>query len=161
MAKSASNFTPAKRPEVRPTARDPLAYLRSDDTLAALLPTAQQVAELQAACETLLPTLFGRCQVLHLRQGILTIAAPNAALATRLRQIQPKLQQDLQGRGWDVEQIRMKIQLMSAEPAPVPPGEPRELSSSALSSFAALASEIEDSPLRDAVQALLRRRNKA
>ncbi|MEY3980322.1 MAG: hypothetical protein RLZZ375_1751, partial [Pseudomonadota bacterium] len=39
--------------------------------------------------------------------------------------------------------------------------EPRELSSSALSSFSALANEIEDSPLRDAVRALLKRRNKA
>ena len=89
MAKSATNFTPAQRPEARPSARDPLAYLRSDDALGALLPAVQQVAQLQAACEALLPMLFGSCIVLHLRQGTLTIAAPNAALATRLRQVQP------------------------------------------------------------------------
>lgn len=161
MAKSATNFTPAQRPEARPSARDPLAYLRSDDALGALLPAVQQVAQLQAACEALLPMLFGSCIVLHLRQGTLTIAAPTAALATRLRQVQPKLQQDLQAKGWGVEQIRLKIQLMTTEPKPVTQREPRELSSSALSSFSALANEIEDSPLRDAVRALLKRRNKA
>jgi hypothetical protein len=70
----------------------------------------------------------------------------------------PKLQQGLREKGWSVEQIRLKVQPMAPETAPVATRQHRELSSGALSSFAALASEIEDSPLRDAVQALLKRR---
>lgn len=158
MAKSATNFTPTRRPESRPAAREPLAYLRSDDKLGSLLPTAQQVAALQTDCERQLPALFATCRVLQLREHTLNIAVPNAALATRLRQVLPKLQQGLREKGWSVEQIRLKVQPMAPETTPVVPREHRELSSGALSSFAALASEIDDSPLRDAVQALLKRR---
>ena len=157
MAKSAPNFTPTRRPSSTPVAREPLAYLRADDKLASLLPAAQQLAQLQAECERQLPMLFGHAQVLQLRERTLNIGVPNAALATRLRQVLPKLQQGLRAHGWEVEQIRLKVQPMSAQTTPTPPRERRELSNSALASFASLASEVEDSPLRDALNTLLQR----
>ncbi len=160
MAKPAPNFTPMRRSEQRSSSRELLEYLRSDDKLGALLPTAQQVATLQADCEQQLPTLFSSCRVLQLRENTLHIGAPNAALATRLRQVLPKLQQGLRENGWDIEQIRLKVQLMPSQPASPPPPEPRVLPNGAIASFASLASEIAESPLRDAVQNLLKRRGK-
>jgi hypothetical protein len=160
MAKSAPNFTPMRRAEPRSSSRELLEYLRSDDKLSSLLPTVQQVAQLQADCEQQLPTLFSNCRVLQLRENTLHIAAPNAALATRLRQVLPKLQQGLRDNGWGIEQIRLKVQLMPTQPAPPPPSEPRVLSSSAIASFASLASQIEESPLRDALQNLLKHQRK-
>jgi hypothetical protein len=160
MAKSAPNFTPMRRTEPRSSSRELLEYLRSDDKLGNLLPTVEQVVQLQAACEQQLPSLFSSCQVMQLREGTLHISAPNAALATRLRQVLPKLQQGLRENGWGVEQIRLKVQLMPTQPAPPPPSAPRVLSSGAIESFASLASQIEDSPLRDALQKLLKHQGK-
>lgn len=160
MAKPAPNFTPMRRAEPRSSSRELLEYLRSDDKLSSLLPTVQQVAQLQADCEQQLPALFSNCRVLQLRENTLHIAAPNAALATRLRQVLPKLQQGLRDNGWGIEQIRLKVQLMPTQPAPPPPSEPRVLSSSAIASFASLASQIEESPLRDALQNLLKHQRK-
>lgn len=160
MAKPAPNFTPMRRAEPRSSSRELLEYLRSDDKLSSLLPTVQQVAQLQADCEQQLPALFSNCRVLQLRENTLHIAASNAALATRLRQVLPKLQQGLRDNGWGIEQIRLKVQLMPTQPAPPPPSEPRVLSSSAIASFASLASQIEESPLRDALQNLLKHQRK-
>ena len=98
MAKFAPNFTPMRRSEQRTSSRELLEYLRSDDKLGSLLPTVEQVVQLQAACEQQLPSLFNSCQVMQLREGTLHISAPNAALATRLRQVLPKLQQGLRER---------------------------------------------------------------
>lgn len=160
MAKPPPNFTPMQRSQPGSSSRELLEYLRSDDKLGSLLPTVEQVVQLQAACEHQLPTLFSSCQVLQLREGTLHIAAPNAALATRLRQVLPKLQQGLRENGWGVEQIRLKVQLMPTQPAPQPASEPRVLSSGAIASFASLASQIEESPLRDALQNLLKHQSK-
>ena len=160
MAKHSPNFTPMRRSEQRTSSRELLEYLRSDDKLGSLLPTVEQVVQLQAACEQQLPSLFNSCQVMQLREGTLHISAPNAALATRLRQVLPKLQQGLREKGWGVEQIRLKVQLMPTQPAPSPASEPRVLSSSAIASFASLASQIEESPLRDALQNLLKHQSK-
>jgi hypothetical protein len=160
MAKHSPNFTPMRRSEQRTSSRELLEYLRSDDKLGSLLPTVEQVVQLQAACEQQLPSLFNSCQVMQLREGTLHISAPNAALATRLRQVLPKLQQGLREKGWGVEQIRLKVQLMPTQPAPAPASEPRVLSSSAIASFASLASQIEESPLRDALQNLLKHQSK-
>lgn len=160
MAKPPPNFTPMRRAEPRSSSRELLEYLRSDDKLGNLLPTVEQVVQLQAACEQQLPTVFSNCQVLQLRENTLHIAAPNAALATRLRQVLPKLQQGLRENGWHIEQIRLKVQLMPAQPAPPPPSAPRVLSSGAIASFASLADQIEESPLRDALHNLLKRRGK-
>lgn len=158
MAKSAPNFTPAQRSPATPNAREPLAFLRADEKLAGLLPAAQQLAQLQSECTRLLPLLFGPCQVLQLREGSLSIAVPNGALATRLRQLLPKLQHGLRAGGWDVAQIRLKLQPATAVSTLPRAREPRELSSQAIASFASLAEEIEDSPLREALHQLLKRR---
>jgi len=84
---------------------------------------------------------------------------PNAALATRLRQMLPKLQEGLREKGWPVEGIRLKVQLLPPEPVrPIHKPVTHDLPRDAVSSFAALAASLEDSPLKDALRHLVSRR---
>lgn len=127
--------------------------------MAALLPALEKMAALQADAVRLLPGHFDTCRVLQLREGQLHIAVPNAALATRLRQMLPKLQDGLRDKGWPVDNIRLKVQMMSGEDrAPARPAAQAVLPSQAVQAFAELAQSLEASPLRDALQSLVKRR---
>jgi hypothetical protein len=165
MAKTLPNFTPARRPSQRPAAKEAFEFLQSSDKLAGLLPAARRVGQLQAECERLLPTLFANCRALQIRDGQLQVAVPNAALATRLRQVLPKLQQGLREQGWPVEGIRLKVQLLPSEPErPARKVEARDLPRTAVDSFAQLANTLGNDPrntaLQQALQALIRRRSR-
>ena len=161
MAKNPPNFTPARRPGQAPKTREVFEFLQSSDKLAALLPAARRVGQLQADCEQLLPTLFASCRALQVREGQLQVAVPNAALATRLRQVLPKLQEGLREKGWAVDGIKLKVQPMPAEPQrSVKKSANHELPRNAVNSFAELANTLEDSPLKNALQALVSRRNR-
>jgi hypothetical protein len=159
MVRNPPNFTPARRPGQAPKTREVSEFLKSSDKLAELLPAAQRVGQLQADCERLLPTLFATCRALQVREGQLQVAVPNAALATRLRQVLPKLQSDLRAKGWAIEGIKLKVQPMPDEPQrPSGKRADHELPRNAVTSFAALADSMEQSPLRDALLALVSRR---
>jgi len=161
MAKNLPNFTPARRPGQAPKTRGAFEFLQSSDKLSELLPAAQRVGQLQADCERLLPTLFATCSALQIREGQLNIAVPNAALATRLRQVLPKLQQDLREKGWAVDGIKLKVQPMPSEAQrPSKKLSNSDLPGQAISSFSELANSLDDSPLRAALQALVARREK-
>ena len=165
MAKNLPNFTPARRPTQRPAAKEACEFLEGSDTLAGLLPAARRVGQLQADCERLLPTLFASCRALQIREGQLQIAVPNAALATRLRQVLPKLQQGLREQGWPVEGIRLKVQLLPSEPErPARKVETHDLPRTAVDSFVQLAGTLGNDPrneaLQEALQALIRRRRR-
>ena len=161
MAKNPPNFTPARRPGQAPKTREVFEFLQTSDKLSALLPAARRVGQLQADCEQLLPTLFASCRALQVREGQLQVAVPNAALATSLRQVLPKLQDGLREKGWAIDGIKLKVQPMPAEPQrPVKKLANHELPRNAVNSFAELASTLEDSPLKIALQALVSRRNR-
>ena len=92
------------------------------------------------------------------------IAVPNAALATRIRQMLPKLQAGLRDKGWPVDGIRIKVQMMSGEDrAPERPAAQAILPAQAVQAFAELAQSLELSPrnsaLLDALQSLVKRRS--
>ncbi len=157
------NFIPARRPDQQPKTKGALDFLQSNDRLASLLPTLGQLANLQSDCERLLPTLFANCRVLQIREGALQVAVPNAALATRLKQVLPKLQDGLRQKGWPVDAVKLKVQLMPAVPqAPQRPFRHKALSKNAVGAFAELEQTLDDNPrnaaLRDALKALLSRR---
>ncbi len=162
MSRFPANFTPFRRPEQRTSAREALDFLQSSEKVSALLPTASRLAQLQQSCERLQPQVFASCRVVHLDNGLLQIAVPNAALATRLRQQLPRLAAGLRENGWPVEDIRLKVQVMP-ERLPAPPApKKRELPVAALASFAALETSLDTDPrnegLRDALRMLLARR---
>jgi hypothetical protein len=141
-------------------ARDAADFLRSNNALSAILPTASRLVALQNECATIMPSMFKACEVLHLSEGQLTLRTPNAALAAKLKQQLPTLQSQLIARGWQVNTIRIKVQ-MKTPTAPRPPHQPPILPTGAVSAFHALASALEDSPrnqsLKTALASILRR----
>lgn len=136
-------------------------FLRSNSTMAALLPALSRMNTLQKACASTLPAMFTACEILNFEAGALVMSAPNAALAARLKQQLPKLQDRLQKDGWQVNSIRIKVQVGRIAPPPAPK-RVLELTDSALSSFAELSSSLSADPrsqgLKDAIDAMIRRR---
>jgi len=86
-------------------------FLRMNERMATLLPAVARLAALQEECSAVLPALFDACTVLRFDADQLIIGAPNAALAARLKQQLPKLQDRLLQRGWQVNAIRIKVQV--------------------------------------------------
>ncbi len=138
-------------------------FLRMHEKMAMLLPAVRRLAALQTECSAILPTLFDTCSVLRFESGQLTIGTPNAALATKLKQQLPKLQEWLIQRGWQVNAIRIKVQVSQPD---VKPSNPKQLTlpSQAMSAFASLKDSLEDSPgnqaLKEALRTLLKRHEK-
>jgi len=94
----------------------------------------------------------------------LTLAIPNAALAAKLKQQLPKLQDNLLKRGWQVIAIRLKVQVINVvvKPERVPhPG----LSAGAISAFAQLENALEKTPqnsgLKEALKNLVEKRTQS
>jgi hypothetical protein len=143
-----------------PKARDAADFLRSNNALSAILPAANRMVTLQKECSAILPSMFHTCEVLHLGEGQLTLRTPNAAFAAKLKQHLPKLQDQLILRGWQVNTIRIKVQV-KAPPVPLPPRKPAVLSTGAVSAFAELERSLEHSPrnqaLKTAIESILRR----
>jgi hypothetical protein len=85
------------------------ALIKSE--IAHLWPTIANLTALQKECIAALPHLFIYCQVLHLESEQLVVAAPNSAVASKLKQLLPKLMSALQKAGWQINAIRIKVQV--------------------------------------------------
>ncbi len=95
----------------RRTAFGATDFLRANDRIASLLPTALRMGNLQKDVKVTLPPMYAGCDVLSLQEGVLTLAVPSSAVAAKLKQQLPKLQAGLQKKGWQVESVRIKIQV--------------------------------------------------
>lgn len=135
-------------------------YLRASDAMAALLPAATRMASLQKDCTAILPAAFETCAVLQFEAGRLVLSTPNAALAAKLKQQLPKLQDALSKRGWQVNVIRLKVQVGKIVEKTIP-AKQLSLPAQAIASLATLNTELEDSPrnreLKAAIDALVQR----
>jgi hypothetical protein len=136
------------------------SFLQQSDKLSPLLPTIKRNLSLQKECGNLLPPIFDGCEVLNLADDQLVLSTPNASIASKLKQQLPKLQAHLQQRGWQINAIKIKVQVkrMVEKPAPI---KQAILSSKAISAFASLESNLATTPqnadLKAALERLLRR----
>ncbi|MEC4719196.1 DciA family protein [Noviherbaspirillum sp. CPCC 100848] len=146
--------TRTTRGSAKRTAQGVTDYLRADDKMAALLPAVKRMAALQQDCRAVLPAVFDVCSVVQFDAGQLVFSIPNAALAARLKQQLPKLQEALLQRGWQVSAIRLKVQLRKLVERPRPVKQ-LKLPSQALSALASLRESLEDSPQNEALKAAL------
>jgi hypothetical protein len=130
-------------------------FLRANERLASLLPTAMRMGRLQADCGAVLPPVFGNCDVLSFQDGALVIAVPTSAVAAKLKQQVLKLQNALQQRGWQVDSIKLKVQVARAMPPQV---EMRTLSlpPTAVDAFEQLGESLPDTPQNSPLIAALR-----
>lgn len=129
-------------------------FLRRHERMAALMPAAQRIVDLQKECTLLLPAMFRDCAVLRFEAGELVLSLPHTALAARLKQQLPQLQLALHKRGWQVNSIQMKVQVRSTTPMTVHCKEVF-LPETALDSLQALHQQLEDTPRNAALKAAL------
>ena len=147
--------------KTRRTALEATDFLKRNDKIAALLPTAMRIASLQTDCAKALPPMFGNCDVLSFEAAHLVLATPSSAVAAKLKQQLPKLQAALQKRGWQVVDIKLKVQVTRSIP-PVVHTRQLVLPGSAKSAFEelgdALAPTEQNATLIAAVKAMAARR---
>jgi hypothetical protein len=144
----------------KPSTQGVTDFLRADDRMATLLPAVARLAALQKDCAVILPALFENCSVMHFDAGQLVLATPNNALAARLKQQLPKLQDSLLKRGWQVSAIKIKVQVGHIFQQATPQKQialPRQ----AFGALAGLNESLEDSArnaaLKAAISTLLKR----
>lgn len=130
-------------------------FLRSHDRMSTLLPAIFRMAALRQDCAALLPEMFSACEILQMEAGSLVLSIPNAALASKLKQRLPNLQENLAKRGWQVSAIRIKVQVDRPLEKPVQPPK-AELPRNAVSAFAELAESLEDTGRNEELKAALR-----
>ncbi len=130
-------------------------FLRRNDKMAMLLPAIERMAALQKDCATALPAMFKYCEILSFDQGMLLLSTPNAALAAKLKQQIPKLQETLAKRGWQVTGVKLKVQMTK-------PAEVKEqmralsLTDAAVVAFDELSHTLEETPQNATLIAALR-----
>lgn len=146
------------------TATGAADFLRTHEKMAVIMPAVTRIVALQKDCAATLPAMFQACAVLQYESGQLVLSIPNAALAAKLKQQLPKLQDGLLKRGWQVNAIRLKVQVAKTHEKSRT-SKQLTLSNQALSAFDALAVTLEDSPrnaaLKAALGAMVRRHRKA
>ena len=94
-------------------------YLKSAEPLRNLAQAARHLDELQQTLATNAPLeLTQACRVKQLRDGILFLLADNAAVATQLKQLSPRLLASYQKQGRQVTSIRIEVQVKNPSPQP-------------------------------------------
>lgn len=145
-------------------AHDAASYLGANEKIALLLPAARRMAQLQQVCAAILPDMFGHCEVLQCSAGQLVLGVPNASVAAKLKNRLPKLQESLAAQGWQIDAIRLKVQVRASNVARPAPAKQLRLPQQAVSALADLADTLEDTPrnaaLRAAVAAMVGRHRK-
>jgi hypothetical protein len=96
-------------------------------------------------------------EVVKLENHILTLMVSSAAFAAKFRQLAPRVATHMQSMGWNVAEIKLKVQGGLGLPEVAkPPREARTLDQQDLKAFEALRDALRPGPLADAVAKLLR-----
>lgn len=153
-----STFTPYRQgpsaAQLKRKPKDVTDFLRLDDAMAGLLPAITRMAALQKSCAAMLPAMFTSCDVVNVEDGRLLLSVPNAALAARLKQQLPKLQEHLSKDGWRIDAIRIKVRVGKDDVVPVVRRE-LTLPGLAVAAFAKLNDTLEDTPRNRALKTAL------
>jgi hypothetical protein len=133
------------------------SYFTSTTGLAALAERVARVSELQRLWENLAPQPLSQlCKVSGLQDRILVVYANNGAIAAKVRQLAPTVLEKFQKRGVEVTAILVRVQASYRPPQERPPKTLR-LGSAGFASLRQLAGQLEGSPLKQALEAMLER----
>jgi len=136
------------------------------DLLASQLPhglavRARSLLATQAALERALPAaLSGHVRVMQLENAVLSLACNSGAVASRLRQQSDALMASLGKREIVVTAVKISVN-PELQARYVHPVEKHGLPAAALDNLAHLNAEIEEGPLKEALDRLLRHHSKA
>lgn len=137
------------------------SYLSSTDGAGRLMVHARLLQKLAHIYAAAAPEHLGKAsRVANYKSGTVVIHADNGAVAVKLRQMAPSLASEFAKRGIECNGVQVKVQALDisqhsieASGHPLPAGAGRALSD--------LAESLPDSPLREAIETLLRRSARA
>lgn len=116
-----------------------------------LAQAANRLLSISRIWESVAPKELARsCRVGHLKDGVLTLYASNGALASKIKHLAPRLMAQLQGRGCQVNGIRVEVQVTvpSLGPGKAPK---RSVPAQGLDSLEKLEHELPESDLKRAI----------
>jgi len=129
--------------------------------LRALSGRARRLAELQQVLLEVVPSsLVNATRVKTLRAGTLVVLAGNAAVAAKLRQLAPRLLLHVQKQEIEVTGIQVEVQVAAPQGISARTASGRDLSLTAVSALEGLAGTLRESPLKGALDRLVRRRKR-
>ncbi|MCC6535101.1 MAG: DUF721 domain-containing protein [Burkholderiales bacterium] len=119
---------------------------------------AQRVEQLQRIYVEAVPAELSRLShVGWARAGVLSITASNGAVAAKLRQVTPRVLDRMRRRGFEFNSMRIEVQV-ARTPSAGSAAITKPLSSQALSAIDAALGTLAESPLKQALARLARRR---
>lgn len=128
--------------------------------LRALSDQARRLAEVQQVLLEAVPSsLVNATRVKQIRAGTLLVLAENPAVAAKLRQLAPRLLLHVQKRKIQVTGIQVEVQVAMPHIGPEARSG-RDLSRTAVSELEGLADTLRESPLKSALERLVRRRKR-
>lgn len=160
---------------VHPALKTPVAkpvqdWLSGAGSVGPLMQAARQLASLEAEVLSLLPPGLGggvaiggiKNDARDSREATLVLLAAHSAAAARLRQVVPTLLERLQRRGSQITAIRVRVQPQGGNDSLWPqetekPPKRAKMTAVGVNSLAALANELPDSPLRQALAEMIAR----
>lgn len=135
-----------------------IGWLGNDTQSASVLATAQLHLKIRAAVSTALPTpMRNAFDVVKIESNTLTLTVSSAAFAAKFRQLSPRVTAHIQAQGWNLTEIKLRVQGgIGLAPVVKPLREARLLDEKDLKAFEVLNQQLRPGPLADAVAKLLR-----
>jgi len=135
-----------------------IGWLGHDSQSANVLATAQMHLNMRSAVVSALPVnMRSAFEVIKLEKQVLTLMVSSAAFAAKFRQLAPRVMTHMQTAGWNITEIKLKVQGGLGLPEIIkPPREARTLDQHDLKAFETLQSALRPGPLAEAVAKLLR-----
>ena len=135
-----------------------IGWLGHDSQSANVLATAQMHLNMRSAVVSALPAnMRSAFEVIKLDNQVLTLMVSSAAFAAKFRQLAPRVTAHMQKAGWNIAEIKLKVQGGLGLPDIVKPlREARTLDHTDLKAFEDLRSALRPGPLADAVAKLLK-----
>ena len=140
------------------------ALMRENPALAPIQDRLRQFSRLQQSfADALPPGLNQSCRVATVEGSTLVIAVANGAIATKLKQILPRLLEKIRENKKQEQQVTVISLLVQPEffrPPPAPDSGPPRAPMS-VEKLTELAESLEDSPLKKTVERMRKRRERA
>jgi hypothetical protein len=132
--------------------------LGTESGLGALAAASRRVEQLQRIYLEAVPAALSRAsRVGWARAGVVSVIASNGAVAAKLRQLAPRVLDRFRRHGHEFNSMRIEVQVEAAMAAGTA-RDGKRLSPQAASAIDAAMRALPDSPLRDALRRLARRR---
>lgn len=127
-------------------------FLNADEAMARLAAHAGHLLKLQRLFEEVAPAALARtCRIANFKSGVIFIHAENGAVAAKLRQITPRLNDEFRTRGVQVTEIRIKVQPLDVAVQHRPPSPAAVLGDAGRASISRLADSLPEGPLRESL----------